>query len=107
MKPDYYTKAVLTVIAAALVMIACNQYVNPNTTAQAQATSFAGVQALSDRTFFDTHTGEYFTYGVGNLGRDGQEHDGAKREVLEKVRLTKLGQPMTVEYAQVDHIRKP
>jgi hypothetical protein len=29
MKPDHYTKIVLTVIAFALVLVACNQYVRP------------------------------------------------------------------------------
>ena len=42
MKPDRYTKAVLTVIALMLVVIACTPLINPNTTAEAQG-SFAGV----------------------------------------------------------------
>jgi hypothetical protein len=44
MKPDTYTKAVLTVIALTLTVIACNQYIEPKATAQAQASPFAGVQ---------------------------------------------------------------
>ena len=43
MRPDLYTKALLTVIALLLLMIACNQYVSPATTASAQG-PFAGLQ---------------------------------------------------------------
>ncbi len=52
MKPDIYTKAVLTVIAVALVAIASNQYTNPRTTVQAQASPFAGVQFTGGRSEF-------------------------------------------------------
>jgi hypothetical protein len=37
MKPDLYTKAVLTVIALMLTAIACDQYINPTATANAQS----------------------------------------------------------------------
>jgi hypothetical protein len=60
MKPDIYTKAVLTVIAVALTPIACNQYVSPSTTARVQG-PFATLQFASSGTypkFFDTRTGE-------------------------------------------------
>jgi hypothetical protein len=63
MKPDLYTKAVLTVIALALTVIACNQYVNPRLTANAQA-GFSGVQFswAGGPEFFDTRTGEVWQY---------------------------------------------
>jgi hypothetical protein len=74
MRLDLYTKAVLSVIALALVMIACNQYVHPQTTASAQA-QFAGVQfAIGEGglVFFDTRSGEVWAYegqtgALGNL----------------------------------------
>ena len=43
MKPDLYTKAVLTVIAIMLSVIASKPIFNPDTTASAQ-TAFAGMQ---------------------------------------------------------------
>jgi hypothetical protein len=60
MKSDLYTKAVLTVIAITLTGIACNQYIEPKATVQAQAAPFAGVQfSGGDRAgFFDPRTGE-------------------------------------------------
>jgi hypothetical protein len=91
MKVDLYTKAVLTVIALALVMIACNQYISPKTTASAQG-PFAGVQLGSSRPnfvdFFDTRTGELWHYDAG-YDKPGQ--------LSRKFRLTKLGQPLTQE----------
>jgi hypothetical protein len=60
MKPDLYTKAVLTIIALALVLIACNQYVHPAITADAQG-PFAGVQ-YSNVVFFDSRTGDIWSY---------------------------------------------
>jgi hypothetical protein len=66
MKPDLYTKAVLTVIALALMLIACNQYAHPSVTARAEG-PFAGVQFSSDHgpAFFDTRTGEVSLYDWG------------------------------------------
>jgi hypothetical protein len=64
MKPDLYTRAVLTVIALALVLIACNQYVRPATTASAQG-PFAAMQFTGDAhsfTLFDQRTGDIWTY---------------------------------------------
>ena len=91
MKPDLYTKIVLTVIALALVMIACNQYVHPAATAEAQG-AFAGVQLGPGLTFFDTRSGEIWVYSQypGVAGEQGPVHS--------KLRLTKLGQPLLDEF---------
>ena len=82
MKPDTYTKAVLTVIALALLMIVCNQYAHP-TVVHAQG-AFAGVQFNYDRSsggyFFDARTGEVWNYSAMGPQLWG--------------RLTKLGQPL-------------
>jgi hypothetical protein len=62
MKPDLYTKVVLTAIALALVRIACNQYVHPATTAQAHG-AYAGVQFAGQGDnlwFFDSRTGDVY-----------------------------------------------
>jgi hypothetical protein len=108
MRIDWYTKAVLTVIAIMLTVIACKPLVSPETTVSAsfcgkeadnrpckplvspettvsaQGAPFAGVQ-FSDWGFFDTRTGEiYHYYNNGTLGF--------------KHRLTKLGEPLVVEY---------
>ena len=82
MRPDLYTKALLTVIALLLLMIACNQYVSPATTASAQG-PFAGLQYAGPNSisFFDARTGEIWTY----------DSDGS---VGPHFRLTKLGQPL-------------
>ena len=83
MKPDFYTKAVLTVIASALLLIACNQYVHPPA-AQAQG-AFAGVQfhGAADLFVFDARTGQFWGYS--------HEHKGAYS--LEKAgKIGELGQ---------------
>ena len=88
MKPDLYTRIVLTVIALALVLIACNQYVHPASTVAAQG-QFAGLTFTVDRggpVFFDTRTGEVWSY---------YSPTSMKGATLEyKVRLEKLGQPL-------------
>jgi hypothetical protein len=80
MKPDLYTKAVLTVIALLLLLIACNQYVHPATTANAQG-PFAGVQ-YSNLEFFDTRTGDLWVY------------EATPKELVVKIhaKLSKLGE---------------
>jgi len=86
MRIDLYTKAVLTIIAITLSVIASNQLVSPRV-AGAQGT-FGGVQFSSAggySYFFDSRTGEIWSYSIG----DGKMQ--AKR------RLTKIGQPMLVE----------
>jgi hypothetical protein len=86
MRIDLYTKAVLTIIAIALAVIASNQIVSPRV-ASAQGT-FAGLQFTGGggwSYFFDSRTGEIWSYSIG----DGKMQ--AKR------RLTKIGQPMVVE----------
>ena len=88
MKPDFYTKAVLTVIAFLLLLIACNQYVSPHSAVQA-AGPFAHVQFTPDTgtlIFFDTNTGQIWHY------------NGVNRErVVGSQRLAQLGQPLIVE----------
>ena len=71
MRPDIYTKAVLTVIAIMLTVIACNQYVNPSATASAQSSALGGVQVGSfdsaSFSFFDTRSGELWLLTRGGL----------------------------------------
>jgi hypothetical protein len=90
MKPDLYTKAVLTVIALALGMIACDRYVHPNTSAAAQG-PFAGVQTMGFTDFFDTRTGEIYVYET-------RKGDGTSAPLPAKLRLTRLGEPLVDEY---------
>jgi hypothetical protein len=69
MKPDLYTKVVLTIIALALVLIACNHYSQPAVTAQAEG-PFAGVQFSGDSrgfVLFDSRTGDIWQY-YSNVG---------------------------------------
>jgi hypothetical protein len=61
MKPDRYTKSVLTVIALMLTVIACKSVVSPEKTAQAQG-QYAGIQYAGHGEFFDTHTGGLWAY---------------------------------------------
>lgn len=69
MKPDIYTKAVLTVIAIMLTVIAFKSLVAPET-ANAQTQSLAGVQYSVSKapngndieTFFDSRNGEIWEY---------------------------------------------
>ena len=67
MKPDFYTKAVLTVIAIALSVIACKPLINPDTTASAQSGAFPGVQFSGSVQgvfyLFDSRTGDVWLYG--------------------------------------------
>jgi hypothetical protein len=82
MKPDLYTKAVLTVIALMLTVIACNQYVSPAAAVQAQGSAFTGVQYGGQNTFFDTRTGDLWNY---------QPTTDGKFYVQSHAKLTKLG----------------
>jgi hypothetical protein len=93
MKPDLYTKAVLTVIAVMLTVIACKAVIGWETTASAQG-DFAGVQSGASNTFFDSGTGELFSYGV-TYDDHGVAHEG---QLTQKARLVKLGQPLVIEY---------
>jgi hypothetical protein len=94
MRTDTYTKAVLTVIAFLLLLIACNQYANPESKVRAEGT-FAGSQfSATDVSInlFDTRTGEIWVYSRHpNLGPLGH--------VDSKFKLTKPGQPLVVEQA--------
>jgi hypothetical protein len=76
MKPDLYTKAVLTVIASMLVMIGCHQYVSPTTIVQAEG-PFAGVQFGGDAhifTLFDLRTGDIWSYNFTYDGKGFMNH---------------------------------
>ena len=92
MKPDFYTKIALTVIALALVLIACNQYVHP-AAAEAQG-PFAGVQDTGGLTFFDAKTGEVWLYNSTPYIQGGINPG----QLLEKWKLTKLGEPVTLQF---------
>ena len=99
MKTDLYTKAILTTIAVMLAVIACKPLAGPDTTVSAQSATFAGVQGvggLSGLSFFDTRTGEIFIYSEGTVHPDGSLTGAGS--LSEKFRLTKLGQPLAVEY---------
>ena len=63
MRIDWYTKGVLTVIAALLAVITFRPYVSPDAAAQAQG-PVAGVQYgdYGGDNFFDTRTGELWRY---------------------------------------------
>ena len=90
MRTDIYTKAVLTVIAIMLTVIACKALISPGTTASAQSTAFAGVQFTGDVghiSAFDTRTGEFWGYKEQKLG---------SMDLVTVGRITKLGQPQIV-----------
>ena len=88
MRIDWYTKGVLTVIAALMGVISIRPYVSPDAVAHAQG-SFAGVQYSGPNifSFFDTKTGEIWSYTYNK--------DGAS--VIQKYRLPGLGAPMVKE----------
>jgi hypothetical protein len=100
MKPDTYTKAVLTVVAIMLSLLAVKPLISPDTTAQAQGTPFAGVQFVVDRgdlEFFDPRTGEVWEYfdSDGKLSSGGRFKAG---QLARRLKLHKFGEPMTEEY---------
>ena len=83
---DLYTKAVLTIIAVMVTVIAANQLFNPRV-ANAQG-SFSGVQyTYQGMSFFAPRTGEIWNYN----------NDGKGWTLFEKLRLTKLGQALAKE----------
>jgi len=91
MKPDLYTKAVLTMIMVLLAVIACKTVISPETTVSAQG-PLSEVQWDGHEGFFDPRTGEvwqYFTCAK-NINEGCQ--------VAHKIRVTKLGQPLLNEY---------
>jgi hypothetical protein len=95
MRPDRYTKIVLTVIAFMLTVIACRTVVSPAATAQAQAT-LAGVQYSGPNAhfFFDTRTGDLWAYSdEGRKDESGEFRDHWEWDYWGKV--TKLGQTLT------------
>jgi disulfide bond formation protein DsbB len=95
MRTDTYIKAVLTVIAFLLLLIACNQYINPESKARAEG-PFAGLQFSVTPTtihLFDTRTGEIWVYN------DEWNNDPSNGHLRRKYRLTKPGQPLVVELA--------
>ena len=85
MRIDLYTKAVLTIIAIMVTVIASNELTSPRV-ANAQG-PFIGIQWAAGRGFFDSRTGEIWNYGQeGKLKLDG--------------RLAKLGQSLAIEYVK-------
>ena len=92
MRTDKYTKAVLTVIALLLAVIAGKTVISPEATASAQG-AFAGVQYTNGGlSFFDSRTGEVWEYNYQSPAQGVQ--------FMRKFRLTKLGQPLAVELAK-------
>jgi hypothetical protein len=102
MRTDTYTKAVLTVIALLLTLIACRQYVTPEP-ARAEG-PFAGLQhaaAQGAYTFFDTRSGELYVYADHDTqyrSSDGDIQYRASGKLIRKYRLSKLGEPLAPEY---------
>ncbi|MGA2118066.1 MAG: hypothetical protein ABSH56_25355 [Bryobacteraceae bacterium] len=99
MKSDLYTKAVFTIIALMLTVIACNLYINPAATASAQG-PFAGVQLASDTgelRFFDNRTGDVWEYNAPALP--------SYPQMTGKYRVVKLGQPLVVTCIGLDNCR--
>jgi hypothetical protein len=80
MRIDVYTKAVLTIIAVMLAVIALQPFIHPQTTAHA-AGAFAGLQFIGDA-FFDTRTGDVWWYNTDS------------GTVSDHFRMTKPGQPL-------------
>lgn len=85
MKPDLYTKAILTIIMLLLAVIACNQYVSPAATASAQG-PFAGVQYAHSLEFFDSRTGDLWSY----------DRRGGELVVEWHSKFSKLGEKATI-----------
>jgi hypothetical protein len=84
MRIDWYTKAVLTVIAVLLGVIAAKDYLRPEgVQAQGVGLQFAGGPYNGDMSFFDPRTGDIAIYTDGHL--------------THKRRMTKLGEPMNKE----------
>ena len=80
MRIDVYTKAVLTIIAVMLAVIAIQPFITPQTTARAQS-AFASLEFIGDA-FFDTRTGDVWWYNTDS---------GA---VSDHFRMTRPGQPL-------------
>jgi hypothetical protein len=92
MKPDLYTKAVLTVIAFMLVMIGCRQYISPTTTVKAER-AFSNLSFSANNgpyIFFDTRTGELWEY----TGLDSGSGAGVLRA---KFKMAQIGQRLIRE----------
>jgi hypothetical protein len=84
MRIDLYTKTILTVIAAALLTIACSSIIQP--TSVAAQGSLAGVQFVASGPgffAFDTRSGEIWQYPYPN-----QDYAPARLG-----KITQLGQP--------------
>ena len=87
MKPDLYTKALLTVIAIMLSVIALRPMVSPEATAQAQG-SFAGLIPAGPYAFFDTRTGDLWDYTYHG-------ENTAKQLDVWHYKMTRPGAPLT------------
>jgi len=93
MKPDLYTKIVLSVIAVMLVVIGCKPTINPQTAVKAEG-QFAGVQLSATPAlliFFDSRTGEIHEYNQPS------PDSSVGGKLYSKGRLTKLGEPLAKE----------
>jgi hypothetical protein len=96
MRPDIYTKALLTVIAVMLAAMLSKPYIDkPEPVAKPEPARFAAVQFVylgGAPYFFDTRTGEVWGY---NTTQGYGIPDGS---LTAKYRLVKLGQPLVKEY---------
>jgi len=87
MRIDLYTKAILTLIACALLVIAGNALTTP-TRSVAAAGGLTGVQfsyAMGSLLAVDTRTGDIWVYGLGGEGGSRVDHLG---------RIGELGKPL-------------
>ena len=84
MKSDHYAKIILTVIAVGLILNLF-QIQNPQANAQAPLNAkFDYIRPMTDGTFFDTRTGDIWTYNLkGGF-------------VISHVRLEDIGKPLNI-----------
>ncbi|HEY6392369.1 MAG TPA: hypothetical protein VIX89_13875 [Bryobacteraceae bacterium] len=95
MKSDHYTKAVLTVIALLLTVIAYKAVVQREPALSAQPAPFASVEFTRLNgffTFFDTRTGEIWDYDTFYIDKK-----SIYGHAVRKFTLTKLGEPLGFE----------
>ena len=94
MRSDKYSKAVLTVIAVMLSLLACKTLINPDTAASAQPAlggtfSFSGASGVIE--FFDSGNGDLWRYSPA-YNEVAVGHHSSKWQYLGRV--TKLGEPL-------------
>lgn len=83
-----YTKAVLTVIAVFLGVIALRPFLVPEVTAQAQGVSVLFSADVPSVSFYEPSSGNVWQYNAN----DGQ--------LMRNFKLSKLGQPLAVQFSR-------